>query len=391
MKAKTRVIHHRAAEPAPGNRPLVSPIFQTVKFELETLADVERAWSGESDAYHYSRAANPSVRELEMILAELQGQEACVAVSTGIAAVAATLIALLSQGDHVVICVETYGPTRGLLLKTMARFGITTTLVSMDDQAGIERALAAKPTRMLWFESPTNPVLKIADIAFMVDVAKRYGAWTVIDNTFAGLEAHAQFGIDLFVHSLTKSAAGHGDVMGGAVMGSQTLVDKIRAQVNMLGPSLDPHAAFLISRGLKTYHVRREVLCRNALAVARYLESDPRVTRVRYPGLKSHPHFALAAQQMPDAGSVVTIDLAGTAEQSRVFADSLQLFSTVASLASTESLIVPPQLMQPRELPADLRGCSDIGATTARLSIGLEDADDLIADLSAALTIAFGA
>jgi cystathionine beta-lyase/cystathionine gamma-synthase len=391
MKAKTRVIHHRAAEPAPGNRPLVSPIYQTVKFELETLAEVEQAWSGDSDAYHYSRAANPSVRELEVILAELQSQEACVVVSTGIAAVAATLITLLSQGDHVVICVETYGPTRGLLLKTMARFGVTTTLVSVDDHAGIERALATTPTRMLWFESPSNPALKIADIPFMVSVAKRYGALTVIDNTFAGLEAHGQFGIDLFVHSLTKSAAGHGDVMGGAVMGRAALVDKIRAQVNALGPTLDPHAAFLISRGLKTYHVRRDMLARNALMVAQYLQSDPRVARVRYPGLPSHPGYALAAKQMPDSGSVVTIDLTGTAEQSRVFADALQLFSTVASLASTESLIVPPQLMQPRELPKDLRGFSDIGPTTARLSIGLEDADDLIGDLSAALTCAFGA
>ncbi len=390
MKSKTRIIHHRADEPAPGNRPLVSPIYQSVKFELESLTEVERAWNNESGAYHYSRTANPTVRELETLLAELQGQEACVAVSTGMAAVAATLIALLSQGDHVLICVETYGPTRSLLLKTLARFGVKTTLISMDDHVGIERVLAATPTRLVWFESPTNPALKIADISFIVKAAKGCGTLTVIDNTFAGLEAHAGFGIDLFVHSLTKSAAGHGDVMGGAVMGQRALVDKIRTQVIALGPTLDPHAAFLISRGLKTYHIRREAQCRHALVIARFLESDPRVTRVRYPGLASHPGFALAAKQMPDSGSVVTIDLSGTAEQSRLFADSLQLFASVASLASTESLIVPPQLMQPRELPAALRAFADIGPTTARLSIGLEDTDDLIADLTAALGAAFG-
>jgi cystathionine beta-lyase/cystathionine gamma-synthase len=389
MKLRTRIHHPRPTGLPQGNSPLAFPIYQSVKFELDSLAETERAWAGKSDAYHYSRVANPTVRDLERILAELQGREDCVAVGTGIAAVASTLIALLSAGDHVLSFAEGYGPTRGLLKRTLARFGVETTLVSLDDHAGIERVLSERKTRLVWFESPTNPALKIADVAFITGAARRHGALTAIDNTFGGLEAHRHSDIDLFVHSLTKSVAGHGDVMGGAVIGAKALIDPIRREVVALGPSLDPHAAFLIQRGLKTYHVRREAECAGALAVARCLVQDARVARVRYPGLANHPGHDLARQWMPDFGSVVTIDLAGGPEQSRVFADSLELFSMVASLGSTESLIVPPPLTWPGDIPSDLRAATEIGPTTARMSIGLEDPDDLIADLSQALDKAF--
>jgi cystathionine beta-lyase/cystathionine gamma-synthase len=389
MKPRTRVNHPPHTPLAPGNRPLVAPIYQSVKFELESLAATERAWGGPGQGFHYSRVANPTVSDLEVLLAELQGCEACLAVGSGIAAVAVTLIALLSQGDHVLAFVETYGPTRGLITRTLSRFGVTHTMLSIDDRAGIERTLAERPTRLVWFESPTNPVLKIPDIAHLVACARRHGALTAIDNTFAGFESHGELGIDLYVHSLTKYAAGHGDVMGGAVIGATELVQKVRTQATALGPALDPHAAFLVQRGLKTYQLRRAAQCESAVRIAEFLARDARVTRVRYPGLAADPGHALAKVQMHDFGSVVTIDLAGTAEQSRVFADSLRFFAIAASLGSTESLIVPPQLLQPRDLVPEQRALSGIGPTTARLSIGIEDPEDLIADLAAALDAAF--
>ena len=389
MKPRTRANHPPETVLKPGNRPLVAPIYQSVKFELGSLADTESVWRGADVGFHYSRVANPGVRDLEQLLAELQGREACVAVGTGMAAVAVTLFGLLSQGDHVLSFIESYAPTRAIIGRNLARFGITNTLLSIEDRTGIERALAERPTRLVWFESPTNPALKIVDIAHIVEQARRHGALTVMDNTFAGLEAHGATGVDLFVHSLTKYASGHGDVMGGAVIGARDLVDQIRAQAIAFGPAPDPHAAFLLQRGMKTYHLRRGAQCDSAQKVAEYLARDARVARVRYPGLPRDPGHALACTQMPDYGSIVTLDLVGTPEQSRVFADSLTLYSIAASLGASDSLIVPPQLLQARDLTPDQRGVADITRTTSRLSIGLEDPDDLIADLISALDVAF--
>jgi len=390
MRPRTRVNHPPQTELPPGRRALVAPIYQSVKFELEDLSETERVWSGRSEGFHYSRCGNPTVHDLEQLLAELQGREACVAVGSGLAAVAVTLLALLSAGDHLLCFVETYTPTRGLITRLLARFGVTHAMLSIEDRVGIERALAERPTRLVWFESPTNPMLKVADIAHLTAAARRHSALTVLDNTFAGLEAHAGYLVDLFVHSLTKYASGHGDVMGGAVIGGEDLIRQVRTQAIGLGPTLDAHAAFLIQRGLKTYPLRRDAQCASAARVAAFLAADRRVARVHYPGLEGHAGHALARSQQPDFGSIVTIDLAGTPEQSRVFADSLQLFAIAASLGSAESLIVAPQLQQPRDLSDSLRRLSGITPTTARLSIGLEEPDDLIADLRAALDAAFG-
>ena len=389
MKPRTRTVHPPETALKPGNRPLVAPIYQSVKFELDSLATTEAVWRGTEDAFQYSRVANPGVRDLEQLLAELQGREACVAVGSGMAAVSVTLFGLLSQGDHVLHFVEAYAPARALIGRNLARFGIGSTMLSIEDRAGIERTLAERPTRLIWFESPTNPALKIADIDHLVEQARRHDALTVMDNTFAGLEAHGATGVDLFVHSLTKYASGHGDVMGGAVIGARTLIDKVRAQAIAFGPTLDPHAAFLLQRGMKTYHLRRAAQCASAQKIAEFLERDPRVARVRYPGLERDRWHERARRQMPDFGTIVTIDLVGTPDQSRVFADSLQLFAITASLGSADSLIVAPQLIQPRDLGAEMLAASEITATTSRLSIGLEDADDLIADLVSALDAAF--
>jgi cystathionine beta-lyase/cystathionine gamma-synthase len=236
------------------------------------------------------------------------------------------------------------------------------------------------------FESPTNPVTKIADIGHLTAHAARANALTVMDNTFAGFHNHGEFPVDIFLHSLTKFASGHGDVMGGAIIGNRDLINPMRKDVQSLGPTLDPHAAFLIQRGMRTYCLRYERQCANALAVSRFLETHPKVSRVFYPGLETHPQHLLAKRQMRDFGSVVSFELTAPSAGSR-FADALKFFSITPSIGSTESLVMPPALLGGQDIPAAQRAASLIGARTVRLSIGIEAVADLIADLAQALDL----
>lgn len=389
MKSRTRVNHPPRVDLLPDNRALVAPIWQSVKFEFDTIEAAEQALRGQREGYFYSRSANPTTRELELLVAELQGRDDCIVTASGVAAVSSALLTLLCAGDHVLCFVETYGPTRQLLRKTLGRFGVRHTLLSVEDHAGIDRVLAETPTKLVWFESPTNPMLKIADVERICASAHRHGALAILDNTFAGFHGHGGFPVDVYVHSLTKYASGHGDVMGGAIVASRGIIERIRHEVSTLGPTLDPHAAFLVLRGLKTYHVRREAQCAGALAVAAYLESHPRVRRTHHPGLPGHPGHALARAQMPDFGTIVTVELDGTPEHARTFVEALELFGMTASLGSTESLAMPPHFLQPRELTPEQREISGIRPTTVRLSIGLEAPEDLIADLGQALARAY--
>jgi cystathionine beta-lyase/cystathionine gamma-synthase len=249
----------------------------------------------------------------------------------------------------------------------------------------VERTLAARPTRLVIFESPTNPVTKIADIAALTRLARAAGALSVLDNTFAGFHQHTSYEVDVYLHSLTKYASGTGDVMGGAVIASGELIRSLRAEFGALGGILDPHAAWLILRGLKTYFVRYRAQCASALRIAQFLTEQPAVARVHYPGLATHPQHALAVQQMQEFGSIVSFDLRGGAAAARRFADTVELFARTASLGSTESLVVTAQMMGGRELNADLRRLSAVTDGTIRLSIGLEDTDELLADLASAL------
>ncbi len=385
MKKPTWPQHPPEIALPPGNRPLVAPIYQSVKFEFADTEQTDRALHGGGAGFFYSRRSNPTLRQLEMLLAQLQGREEALVTGSGVAAIGMCLLALLKQGDHVVCFAESYAPTRQLVRRLFARFGVAHTLLSIEDLDGLDRVLARQPTRLVIFESPTNPVTKIADIARLTAAARRHGALTVLDNTFAGFHNHGQFDIDIYLHSLTKFASGHGDVMGGAVIAGAELIRGMRGDFTVFGAMLDPHAAFLILRGMKTYFVRYREQCANAMAVARFLAQHPRASQVRYPGLESHPQHALARAQMQDFGSIMTFDIEGGVEAGRRFTDALQWFALAGSLGSTESLVMPPQLMQPRDLPAELARSCGIGPGTVRLSIGLEDADDLIADLDQAL------
>ena len=386
MKKPTLVNHPPNAAPPPGNQPVIAPIYQTVKYEFETVDETLKMLRGEAPGYFYMRASNPTTRQLELTLAALQGRDDCLATASGVNAIAQTLIALTRQGDHVLCFIETYGPTRNIIRRLLARFGVEHTMLSIEDLAGIENVLVNRKTRLMVFESPTNPVTKVADIERLVELAHRHDALAVLDNTFAGFHQHGEYDIDLYVHSLTKYASGAGDVMGGAVIGRHELIEAMRPDFAVLGALLDPHAAFLIQRGLKTYFVRYTGQTERAQQIAEHLAKHPAVSKVHYPGLPGHPQAALARKQMREAGTVVSFDCKNGSEAARHFSEKLQLFALTASLGSTESLVMAPQLMGSRDFTPEQTKQSGIAPSTVRLSIGLEDVDDLIADIDQALT-----
>jgi cystathionine beta-lyase/cystathionine gamma-synthase len=389
MKDDTLVNHPPAVPMSSDNRPLVAPIYQSVKFSFDDTGETLRYLRGERTGFFYSRTSNPTLKQLQLLLAQLQGRDDCLLTGSGVATIAASLLSLCKQGDHILAFVESYGPTRYIVQHLLAKFGVAHTFLSIEDLEGIERVLSQTPTRLVVFESPTNPVTKIADIEHLTAHARRTGALTVLDNTFAGFHNHGAYDIDIFLHSLTKYASGHGDVMGGAIIARSELITRMRKDIVSMGPTLDPHAAFLIQRGMRTYFLRYERQCSNALAVSTFLKDHPRVRKVFYPGLDGHPQHLLARRQMRDFGTVVTFELDGGFEQGARFAEALQLFSMSASVGSAESLVMPPQLLASPEYTPEQRAASLITRGTVRLSIGLEDAGDLIEDLGQALERAF--
>jgi cystathionine beta-lyase/cystathionine gamma-synthase len=389
MKKNTFVNHPPKVEVPADNRPLVAPIYQSVKFTFDDSRETLRNLRGEREGFFYSRNSNPTLKQLELTLAQMQGREGCLLVGSGVATIAASLLSLCKQGDHVLAFIESYGPTRYIVQHLLAKYGVTHTLLSIEDLAGIERVLEGTPTRLVVFESPTNPVTKIADIEHLAAHARRAQCLTVMDNTFAGFHNHGGYDIDIFLHSLTKFASGHGDVMGGAIIANGELISAMRKDVVSMGPTLDPHAAFLIQRGMRTYFLRYERQCANALAVSRFLHDHPRVKRVFFPGLESHPQHLLAKRQMQDFGSVVSFELDGGYDRGNRFADALKFFSITPSVGSSDSLVMPPQLLGGQEYTPAQREASLIGGGTVRLSIGIEDASDLVADLGHALDRAF--
>ena len=389
MKNTTLVNHPPAVAVPEDNRPLVAPIHQSVKFSFDDTNETLRYQRGEREGFFYSRNANPTLTQLQRLLSELQGRDDCLLTGSGVATIAASLLALCKAGDHVLLFVESYAPTRYIVQNLLAKFAVSHTMLSIEDLAGIEQLLKEKPTRLVIFESPTNPVTKIADIEHLTTHAKAAGALTLLDNTFAGFHNHGGYDIDVYLHSLTKYASGHGDVMGGAIIARSELLAAMRKDIGPMGPALDPHAAFLIQRGMRTYFLRYERQCASAMAIAGYLEQHPRVKCVHYPGLKRHPQHELARRQMKDFGTVVSIELDGGYQEGARFAESLELFSIAASVGSTESLVLPPQLLHGGKYTPAQRAASLVGQGTVRLSIGLEDEGDLQEDLARALERAF--
>lgn len=383
MKKETRVNHPPEIRLPEGNRPVLSPLHRSVKFTYPSVEDSLSAEAREA-GFEYTRDSNPTTRELELLCASLQGRDDAIAVATGMAAIWLTLLGTLSAGDRIVIFTESYRPTRVAVRRFLPRFGVEFSMLSVHDHAAIERELARPETKAVIFESPTNPVLHIADIGAIVALAKRYEVVTILDNTFAGLHNHGQFEVDYYVHSLTKYAGGHGDVMGGMVIGERTRIKALRPQAVNLGATLDPGAAYLILRGLKTYGLRYARHSENALAIAQYLAERPEVRNVYYPGLPNHPGHELAKRQMDDFGGVLCFELDADEAGAWRFIDSLELFATTASLGSTDSLVAPAKLYFGGDLSADELASAGIHPSGIRFAVGLEHIDDLIADLDQA-------
>jgi cystathionine beta-lyase/cystathionine gamma-synthase len=388
MKRETRVQHPPHVEVPADNRPLNAPIQQNVKWDTPSIAEAQRIARGERPGFFYSRLSNPGTRQLEMLLAGLQGREDCLTCASGVSAIAQLLLAMTRSGDHVVFFIEGYGPTRQLLRGMLARFGVSHSMLSIEDHAGLAAVLAARPTRLVFFESPTTPAGKIADIAAICALAHAHGALAVMDNTQAGVHQHGDYPVDVFVHSLTKFATGAGDVMGGAIIADRAVLDPLRHDLLLFGAPVDPLTASLMVRGFKTYFLRYQQQSAAATELACLLEAHPACARVMHPALDSHPQAALARAQMREPGCVITFSMREGAEAGRRFAEALQWFARTPSYGSTESLVMAPQFLQPRDLTVEERALSGIDDGTVRLSIGLEDVEDLRADLLQALQAA---
>ncbi len=388
MKKETRAIHQPSVDLPEGNEPLVSPIYRSVKYSFPRIADALTI-EARRDGFDYARDASPTTRQLERLCAELQGRDDAIAVSTGMAAVWLALLPNLSAGDRVVFFLECYRPIRTMLRERLEQFDIRHSMVSVHDPDAIREAFALEDTKLAIFEAPTNPMLQVPDIQKIVDLAKASDVVTVLDNTFGGLHNHGAYDIDLILHSLTKYASGHGDVMGGVVIGDRKRIGSLKPWAINMGATLDGDAAFMILRGLRTYFLRYRQHCASAHTIAEYLRGHSRVSRVFYPGLSDDPGFALASSQMDGCGGVLSFQMDCTQEICWKFIDALQLFATVSSVGSTESLVAPVKLYFARDLSEQEAERAGITDGTVRLSVGLEHPDDLIADLEQAFACAF--
>ena len=389
MKKQTRVTHSKEVKLLDGNVSVVPPVYRSVKFAYPTIAASLTAEAKEH-GFDYTRDSNPTTRELELLAAELQDRDDAIAVGSGMAAVWLALLGNLEAGNRVVIFAESYRPNRVAVRRFLPKLGLKFTMLSVHDLKGIEETFAQDDTKLLLFEAPTNPMLQVPDLAAITALAKKHDVVTVLDNTFAGLHNHGQYEIDYFVHSLTKYANGHGDVMGGIVIGDRKRMRAIKPLSVNMGAVLDPGVAFLASRGLKTYYLRYERHSANALAIAEHLAKRKEVTKVYYPGLADDPGHALARKQMSDFGGVLSFDLAADKERTWAFIDALELFTTTASLGSTESLVAPVQLYLGSDLSADEQKRAHIKESTVRFAVGIEHVDDLIADIDQAFAKTFG-
>ena len=384
MKKETRVTHPPEVKLLDGNVPVVTPVYQTVKFTYPTIESSLTAEAKEH-GFDYTRDANPTTRELELLAAELQDRDDAIATGSGMAAIWLALLGNLVAGDRVVTFVESYRPNRVAARRFLPKLGVEFAMLSVHDHEGLARVFAEERAKVLLFEAPTNPMMQVPDLEAIVRLAKRHDVVTVLDNTFAGLHNHGKFEIDYFVHSMTKYASGHGDVMGGIVIADKKRIRAIKPLSVNMGATLDPGAAFLISRGLKTYFIRYRQHSANALEIAEFLAKRSEVAKVFYPGLPTDPGHALARKQMSEFGGVLSFDLNANKEQTWAFIDELELFTTTASLGSAESLVAPVQLYLGSDLTAEEQQRAQIKESTVRLEVGLEHVDDLIADLDQAL------
>jgi cystathionine beta-lyase/cystathionine gamma-synthase len=376
---------HGARDLSKKNGPLSTPIYQTSTFEV---TDTEQQVRVAHTDMFYTRYGNPTHTVVESSIAELEGTDAALLFASGMCAVTTSILGLLKSGDHIVSQRDIYGGVTKFFTQWLPKLGIEVTLVDSNDYGQHERAIRPN-TKMLYLESPTNPMARIVDLHKVSLIAKQDKLISMIDSTFATPinQRPAEFGIDLVMHSGTKYFSGHSDLIAGIVSGRQDLIDKIHETRTTLGGSMDPHAAWLLLRGIKTLAVRVQRQNENALRVAQFLSKHPKVKRVYYPFLEGNPQRELAMQQMGGGGGVLSFEVDGSGEDACRVAESLRLFTLAASLGGVDSLVTIPVLTSHAMISAEERRQMGVTEQMIRLSVGIESADDLVADLDRGLSV----
>ncbi len=365
---------------------ITTPIVQTSTYVFKNSKDIEDYTKHGKARFEYGRYGNPTELVAERRLAALEGAEDCLVFGSGMSAITTTILALVKSNDHIVITDDAYKKTLEFCSSYLQRFGVECTIVPFGDYDALDKAV--KPnTRFIFSESPTNPYLNIFDLVKLREIAKKHGVLTLIDSTFATPynQKPLEFGVDLVLHSCTKYLAGHNDILAGAVLGKSELVEEVRKLHKAMGGVIDPHCCYLLLRGLKTFPLRIERQNQTAMKVARFLESHPQIKRVYYPGLESHPHHKIAKEQMKGFGGVVTFEIKGTLKTAKKFLDSLKLCYIAPSLGGVETLITHPALVSYYDYSRKERYALGITDTLFRLAVGIEDPEDIIADIDQAL------
>ncbi len=386
----TRQIH-KGGHPEPYTGSLSMPIYQTSTFVMNDAQHGADLFSHHANGYIYTRLGNPNHAVVEIKVADLENGEAAVAMASGMATISGTVTTLLSAGDHVVAGRVLYGCTFSLLHGVLPRFGIETTFVDITDPEELRRALRPE-TRLVFFETPTNPNLELADIAAISRIAHQHGALVMVDNTFCTpyLQRPLDLGADLVVHSATKYLNGQGDVVAGFVIGPTELIEQVRSVglKDITGAVLGPFEAFLTLRGMKTLSYRMDAHCRNAQLVAEFLAGHEMVERVIFPGLAAHPQYELAQRQMTGPGGMVSFEVRGGHDAAVALIDHVRMISIAVSLVDIESLIEHPASMTHSTYTPEERQAAGISDSLVRLSVGLESPEDIIDDLDQALASA---
>ena len=382
---RSRAIHG-GSDPAAHRGAVSVPIYQTSTFAFPSAEEGAARFAGSAPGPIYTRLGNPTTAALEACVADLEGGCGAVATATGMAAVSAVMLALLRQGDHLLGTHPLYGPSRGLVERHLARFGVESTFLSAADSDALAAAIRPN-TRLVYVETPANPTLDLVDLRAVAAAAAASGVPLVVDNTFAGpyLQRPLELGADVVLHSATKSLNGHADVVAGIVVARDSgTLTVIRDVITSFGMTMDPHQAWLVLRGVRTLPLRMERAQANAQRVAEWLERRDEVAWVRYPGLASHPQYDLARRQMDGPGAVIAFELAGGVEAGRRLMDAVSLITLAVSLGGIESLIEHPASMTHKGVPAEEQRRQGITAGLVRLAVGCEDVEDLLADLEQA-------
>jgi methionine-gamma-lyase len=385
MGLESKLVHAGIGHDVHGS--VIPPIYQTSTFQFESAQNGADRFSKKADGYIYTRIGNPTINALENCVAELEGGVGAVATSSGMGAVMTVYMALLGQGDHIVSTASVYGPSRILMEKHMSRFGVESTYVDTSDLENVRRAMR-KNTKMVYIETPSNPLMQITDIRAVADLAHDRGALLVVDSTFGSpvLQQPLGLGADVVLHSITKFINGHADVVGGVLIARDAAVlGKLREMMVTGGCNMDPHQAFLVHRGLKTLSLRVGRAQKNAGVIASWLESRPEISWVRYVGLPSHPQYELAKKQMAGSGTMISFEMKGGFEAGRRLMDGVKLAALAVSLGGVETLIEHPASMTHAGVTRAEREAAGITDGLVRLSVGIESVEDLLADLRQAL------